>query len=64
MLPVYPFYWVEFPVRDGSVEYEIYSLHPCVSSLGAIPIFMLKNTKEFLAAISAVDHRIKLRTAT
>lgn len=46
---------------DGGMKLksEIYFLHPCVSSLGGIPIFVLKNAKEFLVAVSAVDHRIK-----
>lgn len=32
---------------NWNVECEIYSLHPC--SLGGIPIFILKNTKEFFS---------------
>lgn len=34
---------------NWNIEWGIYSLHPCVSSLGGIPIFILKNAKEFFS---------------
>lgn len=45
---------------NWSIECGIYSLHPCISILGGIPIFIIKHTKYFfLAVASTVDHGMK-----